>query len=107
MGVDRTEAAEEPNCWQSADGAVVNEQNELENLYVALNSLLAENKSLEEKNLELQEEAKILRQRSDRDNTESMKFAISEFAGDMICVVDNVRRAIEAVPVDQLGAISV
>ena len=96
-----------PPTGQNADGAVVNEQNEVENLYVALNSLLAENKSLEEKNLELQEEAKILRQRSDRDNTESMKFAISEFAADMICVVDNVRRAIEAVPRDQLGAIPV
>jgi molecular chaperone GrpE (heat shock protein) len=96
-----------PPAGQNADGAAVNEQNELENLYVALNSLLTENKSLEEKNLELQEEAKILRQRSDRDITESMKFAISEFAADMICVVDNVRRAIEAVPRDQLGAIPV
>ncbi len=70
----------------------------------ALDRLLAENKSLEEKNLELQEETKVLRQRIDRDNTDSMKFAISAFAADMICVADNVRRAIEAVPKEQLGA---
>ncbi len=88
-----------------AEGAAVNEQHELEKLYFAFNSLLAENKSLEEKNLELQEEMNALRLRSDRDNQDSMKYAISEFATDMICVADNVRRAIEAVPKEQLSAI--
>ncbi len=88
----------------AAQGAAVHEQSELEKLYIALDTVLAENKSLEEKNLELQEETKVLRQHSDRDNTESMKFAISAFATDMICVADNVRRAIEAVPKEQLGA---
>ncbi len=87
---------------QNAEGAATDEQNEL---YVALNDLLAENKSLEEKNLELQEEMNALRLRSDRDNQESMKYAISEFAADMICVADNVRRAIEVVPKEQLSAI--
>ncbi|MGC2602306.1 MAG: nucleotide exchange factor GrpE, partial [Rhodomicrobium sp.] len=90
---------------QNEEGAATGEQNELENLYVALNALLAENKSLEEKNLELQEELNALRLRSDRDNQESMKYAISEFAADMICVADNVHRAIEAVPKEQLSAI--
>lgn len=89
---------------QNAEGAATGKQNELENLYVAFNSLLAENKSLEKKTLELQEEINALRLRSDRDNQESLKYAISEFAADMICVADNVRRAIEAVPKEQLGA---
>ncbi len=90
---------------QNAEGAATDERKELENLYVALNGLLAENKSLEEKNLELQEEMNALRLRSDQDNRDSMKFAISEFAADMICVADNVRRAIEAVPKEQLDTI--
>ena len=45
-----------------------------------------------------------LRLRNDRDNKEFMKYAISEFAADMIFVADNIRRAIEAVPKEQLGA---
>ncbi len=89
---------------QNAEGAPTDEQNELQNLYVALNGLLAENKSLEKKKLELQEEMNALRLRSDRDNQESMKYAISEFAADMISVADNVHRAIEALPKEQLGA---
>ena len=90
---------------QNAEGAVADERKELENLYVALNDLLAENKSLEEKNLELQEEMNALRLRSGQDNRDSMKFVISEFATDMVCVADNVRRAIEAVPREQLDTI--
>jgi molecular chaperone GrpE len=90
---------------QNAEGAATDESKELENLYVALNDLLAENKSLEEKNLELQEEMNALRLRSGQDNRDSMKFVISEFATDMVCVADNVRRAIEAVPKEQLDTI--
>ncbi len=89
---------------QNAEGASTDEQKELANLYSALNGLLAENKSLEEKNLELQEEMNALRLSSDRDSQESIKYAITEFTTDMICVADNVRRAIEAVPKEQLGA---
>jgi molecular chaperone GrpE len=90
---------------QNAEGAVVDEPRDLESLYSALNGLLAENKSLEEKNLELQEEMNALRLRSDRDKKEFEKYAISEFATDIICVADNIRHAIEAVPKERLGAI--
>ncbi|MGO9984896.1 MAG: nucleotide exchange factor GrpE [Rhodomicrobium sp.] len=90
---------------QDGDVAAGDEQGELENLYSTLNGLLAENKSLEEKNLELQEEINALRQRSDRDKNEFKKYAVSEFAADVICVADNIRRAIEAVPKEQLDAI--
>jgi len=90
---------------QKGDVAAVDEQGELENLHSTLNGLLAENKSLEEKNLELQEEMNALRLRSDRDKKEFKKYAISEFAADIICVADNIHRAIEAVPKGQLDAI--
>ena len=89
---------------QNAEGAPSGEQTELENLYVALNGLLAENELLEEKNLELQEEMNALRLRNDRDKKEFRKYAVSEFAGDMILIADNIRRAIEAIPKEQLSA---
>ncbi len=87
----------------NAEGAAADERSELDKLYLSFNSLLAENQTLREKNLTLQEEVNALR--GGQDSRDSMKFAISEFAGDMIDVADNVRRAIEAVPKDQLGAI--
>ena len=90
---------------QNAEGAVPGEQNELENLYVALNGLLGENETLEEKNLELLEEMNALRLRHDRDKKEFMKYALSEFAGDMILIADNIHLAIEAIPKEQVGAI--
>lgn len=90
---------------QNAEGAAAGDQSELENLYVALNGLLGENETLEEKNLELQEEMNALRLRNDRDKKEFMKYALSEFAGDMIVVADNIRLAIEAAPKEQLVAI--
>ncbi len=49
------------------------EQNELESLYGALNSLLAENESMEKKNLELQEEMNALRLHNDRDKERCYK----------------------------------
>ncbi len=90
---------------QNAEGAATGEQNELENLYVAVNGLLAENELLEKKNLDLQEEMNFLRQRSDRDKKEFMKYALAEFAGDIILIADNIRRAIEVIQKEQLGAI--
>jgi molecular chaperone GrpE len=88
---------------QDAEGAAASEQGELEKLYDAFNNLLADNESLEQKNIALQKEVESLNQRIGRDNQDSMKYAISEFAGDMISVADNIRRAIEAVPKEQLG----
>lgn len=48
-----------------------------------------------------------LRLRNDRDKKEFMKYATSEFAADMVCVADDIRRAIETVPREQLDAIPV
>jgi molecular chaperone GrpE len=89
---------------QIEECAAVDEQKESETSSGALNGLLAENKSLKDKNVELQNEMNALRQRSDRDKDEFKKYAISEFAADIVCVADNIRRAIEAVPKEQFGA---
>jgi molecular chaperone GrpE len=89
----------------NAEVATVDEQKELEKLLVALKGLLVEVKSLEEKNSKLQEEMNSLRLRHDRGKKEFMKYATAEFAADMICVADNIRRAIESVSKEQLDAI--
>lgn len=90
---------------QNEEVATVEKQKELENSNIALNGLLAKNKLLEEKYLELQEEMNALRQRSDRDKEEFKKYTVSEFAADMVCVADDIRRAIETVPKEQFSAV--
>ena len=89
---------------QNTDMATADEQRELEDLYLAFNDLLAKNRLLEKKNLALQEEMNALHLRNDREKKEFMKYAISEFAADIVCVADNIRRAIETVPKEELDA---
>lgn len=89
---------------QTAEGSAADEQNELENLYGALNSLVVENELLEKQNLELRDAMNAPLLYNDRDNKAVVKYSLSEFAGDMILVADNIRRAIEAVPKEQLNA---
>ncbi|MEJ2123873.1 MAG: nucleotide exchange factor GrpE [Alphaproteobacteria bacterium] len=67
---------------------------------VSLQDLEAETKELKEKNLRLLAEMENLRQRTEREKAEFAKYAIAEFARDIVGVGDNVRRAIEAVPKD-------
>ncbi len=71
----------------------------------ALQNLQAENETLKERNLLLLAEMAACRQRLDRDKEEFKKYAISEFAGDVLCVADNIHRAIEALPKELLGAV--
>ncbi len=90
-----------------AEDLTIDEQKELEESYIALNDLLNKSKLIEGENLKLKEEMNALHQRSDRDKQEFMKYAISEFAADMVLVADNIRRAIETVPQEQRDAIPV
>ena len=63
----------------------------------ALNDLKAENTELRDRNLRTIAEMENFRRRAERDKTEGMKYAVSDFGRDMISVADNLRRAIEAV----------
>jgi molecular chaperone GrpE len=72
-----------------------------------IDSVVAENQALRaqfeeinDRNLRLVAEMENLRRRTERDKSEFAKYAISEFARDVLTVGDNVRRAIEAVPKD-------
>ncbi|MEJ2118446.1 MAG: nucleotide exchange factor GrpE, partial [Alphaproteobacteria bacterium] len=87
-----------------AEDLTVDEQKDLEDSYIALNDLLNKSKNVEEENQKLREEMNAQSLRNDRDKQEFMKYAISEFATDMVVVADNIRRAIETVSKEQLDA---
>jgi molecular chaperone GrpE len=63
----------------------------------ALADLKAENADLRDKSLRTIAEMENFRRRAEREKTEGMKYAASEFGRGMISVADNLRRAIEAV----------
>ncbi len=67
-------------------------------LAAEIEKLKAENTELKDKSLRLVAEMENLRRRTERDKSEFSKYAISEFAREMIGVGDNIHRAIEAVP---------
>ncbi len=69
-----------------------------------LGAVRAENAELKDKSLRLIAEMENLRRRTERDKAEFAKYAISEFARDVIGVGDNIRRAIEAVPKESVAA---
>lgn len=60
-------------------------------------TLIAENASLRDRLLRALAEAENVRRRADRAATEARKFAIADFAREMLVVVDNLQRTIEAI----------
>jgi len=73
-------------------------------LAAELEALKAENAELKDRALRLMAEMENLRRRTERDKSEFAKYAISEFARDIVGVGDNVRRAIQAVPKDAISS---
>lgn len=63
-----------------------------------MEALKTENADLKDRLLRQIAEMENLRRRTERDKSEFAKYAISEFARDVVGVGDNIRRAIEAVP---------
>lgn len=58
----------------------------------------AEIADLKDRLLRAMAETENVRRRADRDKVDISKFAISKFAGDLLPVVDNLRRALTALP---------
>jgi molecular chaperone GrpE len=71
-------------------------------LLQALADLKAENTDLRDKHLRTMAEMENFRRRADREKSEGMKYAVSEFARDAVTIGDNLRRAIEAVQKESL-----
>ena len=71
---------------------------EIARLNAEIETLRSENQQAQDKSLRLVADMENLRRRTERDKSEFSKYAISEFARDILGVADNIRRAIEAVP---------
>jgi molecular chaperone GrpE len=69
-------------------------------LLQAVADLKAENADLRDRNLRIIAEMENFRRRAERDKSEGVKYAASEFGRDMVSVADNLRRAIEAASKD-------
>lgn len=65
-----------------------------------IEALQAETAELKDRLLRTVAEMENVRRRMERDKSETAKYAISNFARDVLSVGDNIRRAIEAVPDD-------
>ncbi len=63
-----------------------------------MESLKAENAELKDRMLRTMAEMENVRRRTERDKNEMAKYAVSDFARDVLVIGDNLRRAIEAVP---------
>jgi len=65
-----------------------------------LDTLLSENAEMRDKLLRTMADMENLRQRTEREKTDTSRYAISNFARDVLTIGDNLRRTIEHVPAD-------
>jgi len=65
-----------------------------------LETLLSENAEMRDKLLRTMADMENLRQRTEREKTDTSRYAISNFARDVLTIGDNLRRTIEHVPED-------
>jgi molecular chaperone GrpE len=66
--------------------------------------LESEKADLTDRLLRLAAEMDNLRRRGERDMADARKYAITRFAADMLVVGDNLRRTLDAVPIERRGA---
>lgn len=85
------------NGEAQADQSASAEIDEKARLAAEVETLRNEKRELEDKTLRLVAEMENLRRRTERDKAEFSKYAISEFARELLSVGDNIRRAIESV----------
>jgi molecular chaperone GrpE len=88
--------SEEAECEQAIE-QLVESSAEIERLE-------AEKADLTERLLRLAADMENLRRRTERDVADTRKYAVAKFAADMLIVGDNLRRALEAVPVERRQA---
>lgn len=71
----------------------------------ALQALLEEKEkevaTLKDQSLRALAEVENIRRRAERDQQDTAKYAVSKFASDLVAVLENLQRAIDAVPADQ------
>ena len=68
-----------------------------------LEALMAENADLKDKMLRALAEVENIRRRSQKEREDTAKYAVTSLARDLVAVVDNLGRALAAVPEEALG----
>ena len=76
---------------------------ELEKLRAEVAQLRAAPAEYQDKNMRLLAEMENLRRRTERERTDTAKFAITRFARDVLTVADNFQRAIDTAPPEAAG----
>jgi molecular chaperone GrpE len=94
------EAAEQPSVEAAGDNETVEAVEEaladIAEAEITLESLQEELEAAKEAALRAQAEAQNARRRSEQDVEKARKFALERFAGEMLSVVDNLERALDA-----------
>lgn len=88
---------------QPKDTPVASASEELTKLKAETEAMRAENEEMKDRTLRLAAEMENIRRRAEREKQDFSKYAISEFARDILSVADNMRRAIEAVPKNSIS----
>jgi len=70
----------------------------------ALAAALAETAQLKDQLLRAMAETENTRRRAQRDREDAQKYAVTNFARDVLTVADNLRRALDAIPAAQLAS---
>ncbi len=78
------------------DEAVATDAVDMGTLLTANKALQAENKSLHDRLLRALAEAENVRRQADRTAAEARQYGISEFARELLVIVDNLQRTVEA-----------
>lgn len=104
---EKAEAGEASQAVEAAEAAeaVEDEQagaaeTDAEALRQRLSELEAENTDVKDRLLRLAADMENLRRRTERDVADAKRYAVSAFATEILNVSDNLRRAIEAAPVE-------
>jgi molecular chaperone GrpE len=88
----------EANEDQAADSAKADAQDGETEVAADLEVLLAETADMRDKLLRTMADMENLRQRTEREKADTARYAISNFARDVLTIGDNLKRAIEHVP---------
>ncbi|MCW6508495.1 nucleotide exchange factor GrpE [Lichenifustis flavocetrariae] len=72
--------------------------------FVVLENLNAENATLKDRALRLMADMENMRRRTEKEVTDAKIYGVSNFAREMLNVVDNLRRAVSSVPAEAVGA---
>jgi molecular chaperone GrpE len=92
----RPQSSEEAACEEAMEGLAV--------AAADVARLEAEKADLTDRLLRLAADMDNFRKRSEKEIADARRYAVAKFAGDMLVVGDNLRRALEAVPAEQRQA---